>query len=82
MVLANETRTYRTSRWKRCVVYGVVENDQAFVLGIKGRHNTDQFEAAARALVIFKEILVGRRIMLGWLALDNCDVRSWLPGND
>ena len=64
LALTNETRANRTSAWKRYVVHGTVENEQAFVFGIKGRRSAGQLETAARVLGIFTGLLVGRRIAL------------------
>ena len=63
--LVNESRAARTSVWKGCAVPGIVENEQAFIFGIKGRHSAGQLEAAARAPGLFTGLLVDRRIALG-----------------
>ena len=60
LALANETRAYRTSAWKRRGVHGIVENEHAFFFGIKGWYSAGQLEAAARAFWFFTGFLVGR----------------------
>ena len=77
--LANETRADRTSAWKKCDVHGVVENQQAFIFGIKGWRSAVQLELSPG---LFTGFLVDRRISFGWLALDNCVGRGWWLEND
>ena len=67
---------------KRHGVPRIVENKQAFFCGIKGWRSAGQLEATARALWFFTGFLVGRRIALGCLALDDCNGRSWWLEND
>ena len=76
MALVNETRAHMTSTRKRHGVPGIVENEQAFFFWIKGWCSAGQFEATARVSWFFTGVLVGRRITLGSLALDNFNGRS------
>jgi hypothetical protein len=76
LALANETRTHRTSAGKRGGVPRIVENEQAFVFGIKGWCSAGQLETAAGAFWFFMGFLVGRRIKLGIFVLDNLNGRS------
>ena len=82
MALADETRTHRTSARKRGGVPRIVENEQAFFFGIKGCRRAGQLEATAMASWFLTGFLVGRRITLGSLVLNNCNGRSCWLGND
>ena len=82
MALANETRANRTPAWKGHAIPRILENEQAFFLGIEIWRSAGQLEAVARALWFFTGLLIGRLVTLGCPALDDWSDRSWWLGND
>ena len=68
---------------EKCSVTGVLKHEQALVFGIKGQRSTVYLDATARPPALLTGLLVDRRVVLGWVALDSHNgSRSWLMKDD